>query len=70
AGAGVVGVGGPGAGGAGAAEARVGGTRAGGAGTATAAAVDPGARGTRDTARPRPYFVPLLQQVLGVPNST
>ncbi|CAI7804609.1 unnamed protein product [Closterium sp. NIES-53] len=60
------GAGGPGAGGA----------RAGGAG----AAVDPGAGGATaggaggagagGTVRPRPYFVPLLQQVLGVPSST
>ncbi|CAI7884126.1 unnamed protein product, partial [Closterium sp. NIES-54] len=35
---------------------------AGGAG----AVVDPGARGAGGTVRPRPYFVPLLQQVLGV----
>ncbi|CAI7737573.1 unnamed protein product [Closterium sp. NIES-54] len=55
--------------------ARAGGTgagaaRAGGAGAAVAGAVDPGAGGTGDTVRPRPYFVPLLQQVLGVPSST
>ncbi|CAI7803147.1 unnamed protein product [Closterium sp. NIES-53] len=53
-GAGGAGVGGPGAGGAG-----VGGTGVGGAG-----AVDPG-----NAVRPRPYFVPLLQQVLGTPPS-
>ncbi|CAI7748225.1 unnamed protein product, partial [Closterium sp. NIES-54] len=47
AGPGVAGVGGPGAGGAGAAGAR---------------AVDPGAGGAGGTVRPRPYFVPLLQQ--------
>ncbi|CAI7847604.1 unnamed protein product [Closterium sp. NIES-54] len=41
------------------------GTRAAGAG-----AVDPGAGGTGGTVRPRPYFVPLLQQVLGVSSST
>ncbi|CAI7887652.1 unnamed protein product [Closterium sp. NIES-54] len=43
----------------------VGGTGAGGAGAGVAGAVDPGG-----TVRPRPYFVPLLQQVLGVPSST
>ncbi|CAI7777299.1 unnamed protein product [Closterium sp. NIES-53] len=67
AGAGVAGVGGPGAGGAGAAGAGVGGT---GARASGAGAVDPGAGGTGDTVGPRPYFVPLLQQVLGVPSST
>ncbi|CAI7859803.1 unnamed protein product [Closterium sp. NIES-54] len=55
--AGGSGAGGPGVGGAG-----VGGTGAGGAG---AGALDP-----RGIVRPRPYFVPLLQQVLGVPSST
>ncbi|CAI7804923.1 unnamed protein product [Closterium sp. NIES-54] len=55
AGAGAVGAGGAGVGGTGA-----GGARAGGAG-----AVGPGG-----IVRPRPYFVPLLQQVLGVPSST
>ncbi|CAI7908588.1 unnamed protein product [Closterium sp. NIES-54] len=43
---------------------------AGGAGAAGAGAVDPGAGGAGGTVRPRPYFVPLLQQVLGVPSST
>ncbi|CAI7861134.1 unnamed protein product [Closterium sp. NIES-53] len=70
AGAGGAGVGGPGAGGAGAAGAGVGGTGAGGAGAAGAGAVDPGAGGAGGTVRPRPYFVPLLQQALGVPSST
>ncbi|CAI7762238.1 unnamed protein product [Closterium sp. NIES-53] len=70
AGAGGAGVGGPGAGGAGGARARVGGTGAGGAGASGDGAVDPGAGGAGDTVRPRPYFVPLLQQVLGVPSST
>ncbi|CAI7892804.1 unnamed protein product, partial [Closterium sp. NIES-53] len=56
-----------GARGAGAARAGVGGTSAGGDEAAGARAVDPGAG---DTLRPRPYFVPLLQQVLGVPSST
>ncbi|CAI7736683.1 unnamed protein product, partial [Closterium sp. NIES-53] len=57
---GAAGVGGTGAGGAG----------AGGAGAAGAGGVDSGAGGAGDTVRPRPYFVPLLQQVLGVPSST
>ncbi|CAI7927140.1 unnamed protein product, partial [Closterium sp. NIES-54] len=60
AGAGGAGVGGTGAGGAGVGGPGVGGARAGGAG-----AVDPGG-----AVRPRPYFVPLLQQVLGTPSST
>ncbi|CAI7804281.1 unnamed protein product [Closterium sp. NIES-53] len=60
AGAGCTGAGGARAGGAGA-----GGTGAGGAGAGGAGAVDPGC-----TFRPRQYFVPLLQQVLGVPSST
>ncbi|CAI7907205.1 unnamed protein product [Closterium sp. NIES-53] len=55
AGAGGAGVGGPGAGGAGAGDPGVGGAGDGGAG-----AVDPGG-----AVRPQPYFVPLLQQVLG-----
>ncbi|CAI7858188.1 unnamed protein product, partial [Closterium sp. NIES-53] len=59
AGAGGAGVGGPGAGGAG-----VGGPSVGGAGARGAGAVDPGG-----TVRPSPYFVPLLQQVLGTPPS-
>ncbi|CAI7793828.1 unnamed protein product [Closterium sp. NIES-54] len=46
-----------------------GGAGAGGAGAAGVGAVDPGAGGTGDSVRPRPYFVPLLQQVLGVPSS-
>ncbi|CAI7907122.1 unnamed protein product [Closterium sp. NIES-53] len=57
AGAGGAGVGGPGAGGAGA-----GGPGVGGADAAGAGAVAPGG-----AVRPRPYFVPLLQQVLGTP---
>ncbi|CAI7815597.1 unnamed protein product [Closterium sp. NIES-54] len=52
------------------AGAGVGGTGAGGAGAAGAGAVDPGAGGAGGTVRPRPYFVPLLQQILGVPSST
>ncbi|CAI7880031.1 unnamed protein product [Closterium sp. NIES-53] len=67
--AGVARVGGPGAGGTGVAGAGGGGTGAGGAGSAGAGAVDPGARGTGDTVPPRQYFVPLLQQVLGVPST-
>ncbi|CAI7836800.1 unnamed protein product [Closterium sp. NIES-54] len=55
AGAGGAGVGGPRAGVAG-----VGGPGVGGAGAGGAGAVDPGG-----AERPRPYFVPLLQQVLG-----
>ncbi|CAI7889169.1 unnamed protein product [Closterium sp. NIES-53] len=58
------------AGGAGAGGAGVGGTGAGGAGATGAGVVDPGAGGARGTVRPRPYFVPLLEQVLGVPSST
>ncbi|CAI7841903.1 unnamed protein product, partial [Closterium sp. NIES-54] len=56
-------VGGTGAGGAGAGGAGVGGAGAGGAGSA-------GAGGAGGTVRPRPYFIPLLQHVLGVPSST
>ncbi|CAI7891329.1 unnamed protein product [Closterium sp. NIES-53] len=56
-----------GAGGDGAGVAGVGGPGAGGAGGAGARAVNLGAGGTM---WPRPYFVPLLQQVLGVPSST
>ncbi|CAI7742817.1 unnamed protein product [Closterium sp. NIES-54] len=70
AGAGGAGVGGTGAGGAGAGGtdaggAGVGGTCAGGAGAGGAGGVDLGG-----TVRPQPYFVPLLQQVLGAPSST
>ncbi|CAI7857316.1 unnamed protein product [Closterium sp. NIES-54] len=66
AGAGVAGVGGPGAGGAGATGAGVGGTGAESAGAAGAGA---GAGGVGDTVWLRPYFVPLVQQVLGVPST-
>ncbi|CAI7750520.1 unnamed protein product [Closterium sp. NIES-53] len=74
-GAGGTGAGGVGSGGAGAGGARAGGTGAGGAGAGGAGAIDPGAggagcTGAGSTVRPRPYFVPLLQQVLGVPSST
>ncbi|CAI7847738.1 unnamed protein product [Closterium sp. NIES-54] len=48
--------------GTGAGGSRVGGTGVGGAGAAGAGAVDPGAGGAGGTVRPRPYFVPLLQQ--------
>ncbi|CAI7911273.1 unnamed protein product [Closterium sp. NIES-54] len=47
-----------------------GGARTRGAGVAGVGAVDPGARGPGGTVRPRPYFVPLLQRVLGVMSST
>ncbi|CAI7811737.1 unnamed protein product [Closterium sp. NIES-53] len=53
-----------GAGGAGAGGTRAEGTRAEGAG-----AIDPGAGVAGGTVRPPPYFVPLLQKVLGVPPS-
>ncbi|CAI7806146.1 unnamed protein product [Closterium sp. NIES-54] len=65
AGAGGAGAGGTGAGGARAGGAGVGGTGAGGAGAGGAGAGYPGG-----TLRPRPYFIPLLQRVLGVPSST
>ncbi|CAI7853395.1 unnamed protein product [Closterium sp. NIES-54] len=64
-GAGGAGAGGAGVGGTGAGGAGVGGLGVGGAGDGGAGAVDPGG-----TVRPRPYFVPLLQQVLGTPSST
>ncbi|CAI7892172.1 unnamed protein product [Closterium sp. NIES-54] len=56
------GAGGSCAGGARAGGAGVGGTGAGGPGAAGAGAVDPEAGGAKATVRPRPYFVPLLQQ--------
>ncbi|CAI7789573.1 unnamed protein product [Closterium sp. NIES-54] len=59
------GAGGTGAGGARVDGTGVGGASTGGAGAGGAGAVDPGG-----AVRPRPYFVPLLQQVLGVPSST
>ncbi|CAI7904645.1 unnamed protein product [Closterium sp. NIES-53] len=64
-GAGGTGTSGAGAGGVGAGGAGAGGTGEGGAGAGGAGAVDIG-----DTVRPRPYFFPLLQQVLGVPSFT
>ncbi|CAI7856725.1 unnamed protein product [Closterium sp. NIES-54] len=74
AGAGAVGAGAVAIGGAAGAGA-AGGTGAGGA--AEVVAGDPRAEGTgavsafsRGAARPRPYYVPLLQQVLGLPPST
>ncbi|CAI7915202.1 unnamed protein product [Closterium sp. NIES-54] len=47
----------------------VGGAGAGGAGAIGAGAVGPGAGGAGGTMRPRLYFVPLLQQFLGVASS-
>ncbi|CAI7833835.1 unnamed protein product, partial [Closterium sp. NIES-53] len=47
-------------------RAGVGGAGAGGAGAIGAGAVGPGAGGAGGTMRPRLYFVPLLQQFLGV----
>ncbi|CAI7819989.1 unnamed protein product [Closterium sp. NIES-54] len=80
AGAGGAGAGGNGAACAGARGARARGTGAGGAGAGGAGADEHGAGGARaggaggtgagGTVRPRPYFVPLLRQVLGVPSST
>ncbi|CAI5518822.1 unnamed protein product [Closterium sp. Naga37s-1] len=67
------GVGDGGAAGAGASEgAGVGAVGAGGAAGAGAAAGGSGAvpAGSGGTARPRPYFVPLLERVLGLPPST
>ncbi|CAI7809248.1 unnamed protein product [Closterium sp. NIES-54] len=70
AGAGGSGVGGTGAGGAGAGGTDVGGVGVGGTGARGAGAGGAGAVDPRGTVRPRPYFVPLLQQVLRVPSST
>ncbi|CAI5982305.1 unnamed protein product [Closterium sp. NIES-64] len=63
---------GPGGGPAGGATGAAEGSRAGGATGAGAAAGGTGAvpAVSRVAARPRPYFVPLLQQVLGLPPST
>ncbi|CAI7891132.1 unnamed protein product [Closterium sp. NIES-53] len=63
-GAGGAGDGGAGVGGTGAEGAGDGGAGAGGAGAGGARAFDPGG-----DVRPQPYFVPLLQQVLGLPSS-
>ncbi|CAI7917630.1 unnamed protein product [Closterium sp. NIES-53] len=46
-----------------------GGAGGGGVGAGGAGAVEPGAGGAGDTVLQRPYFVPLLQHVLGVPSS-
>ncbi|CAI7819477.1 unnamed protein product, partial [Closterium sp. NIES-54] len=67
AGAGGDGVGDLGAGGTGAVDPEAGDTGAGGAGPWGAGATSARAG---DTGRPRPYFVPLVQQVLGFPSST
>ncbi|CAI7838516.1 unnamed protein product [Closterium sp. NIES-53] len=81
AGAGGARAGDTGAVGAGAGGPRVGGAGAGGAGARDTGAVDPGAggagaggarscgTGVGGTVQPRPYFVPLLQQVLDLPTS-
>ncbi|CAI7905773.1 unnamed protein product [Closterium sp. NIES-54] len=69
-GAGGSGVAGARAGGAGAAGAGAQGTGARGARAGGAGAVGPGAGRAGGTLRPRLYFVPLLQLVLGVPSST
>ncbi|CAI7902473.1 unnamed protein product, partial [Closterium sp. NIES-53] len=66
AGAGGSGARGTGVGGAGARGTGAGGAGARGAGAGGAGAVKPGAGGDGGTVRPQPYFVPLLQQVLGV----
>ncbi|CAI7767454.1 unnamed protein product [Closterium sp. NIES-54] len=62
-GAGGARAGGAGVGGTGAGGVVVGGPGGGGVGAEGAGAVDPGG-----AVRPRPYFVPLLQQVLGTPS--
>ncbi|CAI7754160.1 unnamed protein product [Closterium sp. NIES-54] len=67
AGAGGTGAGGAGAGGAGAGDT---GTIDHGAGGARAGGAVSGRTGAGGTVRPRPYFVPLLQQDLGLPSST
>ncbi|CAI7807754.1 unnamed protein product, partial [Closterium sp. NIES-53] len=58
-----------GPGGARARGARAVGAAAGGTGVGGAGARGAGAGGARGTVRPQPYFIPLLQQVLGVPSS-
>ncbi|CAI7730119.1 unnamed protein product, partial [Closterium sp. NIES-54] len=70
AGAGGTGAGGAGAGGAGAEGTGAGGAGARGAGVFYSGAGGAGVTGVGGTMRPLPYFVPLLQQVLGVPSST
>ncbi|CAI7815340.1 unnamed protein product [Closterium sp. NIES-53] len=69
-GAGGTGVGGAAAKGAGLGGTGAGGAGAGGTGAGGAGAGGAGAGGAGGTVQPRPYFVPLLQQVLGVPSST
>ncbi|CAI7793528.1 unnamed protein product [Closterium sp. NIES-54] len=69
-GAGGTGVGGAGAGGAGAVDPGAGaGAVDPGVGGAGAGGAVSGGTGAGGTVRPRPYFVPLLQQVLGLPSS-
>ncbi|CAI7915840.1 unnamed protein product [Closterium sp. NIES-54] len=70
AGAGGAGAGGTVAGGAGAGGAGAGGTGTGGTGAGCAGAGGTGDAGARGTVRPRPYFVPLLQHILGVLSTT
>ncbi|CAI7742600.1 unnamed protein product [Closterium sp. NIES-54] len=70
AGAGGAGFGGTRAGRAGAGGTDAGGTGVGGTGAGGARARGAGAVDSGGTVRPRPYFVPLLQKVLGVPSST
>ncbi|CAI7764780.1 unnamed protein product, partial [Closterium sp. NIES-54] len=82
AGAGGAGAGDTGAVGAGAGRTGAGGAGAGGVGAGDTGTVDPGAggagfggavsdgTGAGGTVRSRPFFVPLLQQVLGLPSST
>ncbi|CAI7932873.1 unnamed protein product [Closterium sp. NIES-54] len=72
AGAGNLGAGGAGAVDLGARGAGAGGAAFGGIRVAGVGARDPGAggAGAGDTGWPQPYFVPLLQQVLGLPSST
>ncbi|CAI7846008.1 unnamed protein product [Closterium sp. NIES-54] len=65
-GAGGAGVGGAGFGGAGARGAGAAGAGVGGTGAAGTRAADPRAGGAGGTVRPRPYFVPLLQQSGGL----
>ncbi|CAI7894444.1 unnamed protein product [Closterium sp. NIES-54] len=65
--AGGTGAGGAGDGGAGAGDTRI--VDAGAEGAGAGGAVS-GGTGAGGTVRPRPFFVPLLQQVLGLPSST
>ncbi|CAI7801950.1 unnamed protein product [Closterium sp. NIES-54] len=68
--AGVGATGGTGVGAAVSAGGPAGGGAAGGTGTGGAAGVGADAQGAGGAARPRPYFVPLLEQVLGLPPSS